>query len=65
MKKVNNKYMDFEDYKKNNKEYLIQTQKFFDFVDNIQDEKLKKNIVYQKLKCDEVLEKLLFKYLNK
>ena len=36
--------MDFLDYKEKNKEYIKQSQKFLDLVDNIQDEKLRKNI---------------------
>ena len=64
MKKVNNMCMNFEEYKKNDKDFLTQTQKFFDLVDNIQNEKLKKSIIYQKLKCDRVLEDLLNKYLD-
>lgn len=40
-----------------NKEYLKQKQKFFDLVDNINDEKLKKNIVYQMLKLEKLLKK--------
>lgn len=38
-------------------EYLKQKQKFFDLVDNIKDEKLKKNIVYQMLKLEKLLKK--------
>ena len=37
------------------KDYLKQKQKFFDLVDNIKDEKLKKNIVYQMLKLEKLL----------
>lgn len=35
--------------------YLIQKQKFFDLTDNIKDENLKKNIVYQMLKLEKLL----------
>lgn len=41
--------------KKDNKEYLKQKQKFFDLADNIEDVKLKKNIVYQMLKLEKLL----------
>lgn len=64
MKKVNNICMNIEEIKKQDRDYLIQSQKFFDLVDNIQDEDLKKNIIYQKLKCDKVLEELILKYIN-
>lgn len=37
------------------KDYLKQKQKFFDLVDNIKDEKLKKSIVYQMLKLEKLL----------
>ena len=36
-------------------EYLKQKQKFFDLSDNIKDERLKKNIVYQMLKLEKLL----------
>ena len=42
---------------KENEEYLKQKQKFFDLTDNIEDEKLKKNIVYQMLKLEKLLKK--------
>ena len=35
--------------------YLKQKQKFFDLADNIKDEKLKNNIVYQMLKLENIL----------
>ena len=38
-----------------NKEYLKQKQKFFDLADNIEDERLRKNIVYQMLKLEKIL----------
>lgn len=41
--------------KDENKNYLKQKQRFFDLVDNIKDEKLKKNIVYQMLKLEKLL----------
>ena len=43
--------------KRENEEYLKQKQKFFDLVDNIENEKLKKNIVYQMLKLEKLLKK--------
>ena len=45
--------MDFK--KEENKNYSKQKQKFFDLADNIKDEKLKKNIVYQMLKLEKLL----------
>lgn len=48
--KMDNKYMD-----KKNELYLKELQKFFDLTDNIQDENLKKSIVYQMLKLERIL----------
>lgn len=39
-------------WKNKNKKYLFELQKFLDLADNIEDEKLKKIIIYQMLKCD-------------
>jgi hypothetical protein len=45
-------------WKTNNKQYLFELQKFFDLADNIKDEKLRKNIISQMLKCDKYLTKI-------
>lgn len=45
-------------WKTNNKQYLFELQKFLDLADNIKDEKLKKNIISQMLKCDKYLTKI-------
>ena len=42
---------------KKDKKYLKELQKFFDLTDNIQDESLRKNIVYQMLKLEKMLKK--------
>ena len=42
----------------NNKQYLFELQKFLDLADNIKDEKLRKNIISQMLKCDKCLTKI-------
>ncbi len=52
---MDNIIMDVE--KKEREQYLKQKQKFFDLVDNIEDENLKKNIVYQMLKLEKLLKK--------
>ena len=44
-------------WKTNNKQYLFELQKFLDLADNIKDEKLRKNIISQMLKCDKYLTK--------
>lgn len=48
----------FPDWKVKNKEYLKELQIFLDKVDNIENEELKKDIIYQMLKCDKVLTKI-------
>ena len=52
---MNNIIMDLKKDKNNNKYYLKQKQKFFDLADNINDEKLKKSIIYQMLKLEKLL----------
>lgn len=42
-------------WKNNNQQYLFELQKFLDLADNIEDENLKKSIIYQMLKCDKCL----------
>ncbi len=43
--------------KNNNKEYLKELQKFLDLADNIKDDHLKKEIIYQMLKLEKLLKK--------
>lgn len=64
MTEINNINMDFKEYKNTNKKYLNELQKYFDLVDNIEDEKLKKSIIYQKMKCDDILEEVFYKFLK-
>ncbi len=45
-------------WKTNNKQYLFELQKFLDLADNIKDEKLRKYIISQMLKCDKYLTKI-------
>ena len=55
-------------WKNLNKEYLFELQKFLDLADNIDNEKLRQEIINQMLKCDKCLtniaEIILKKYLN-
>lgn len=46
------------EWKERNSEYLQALEKFLDVTDNIEDEKLKMDIIYKMLKCDEVLTKI-------
>ena len=55
---VNNKNMDKKDngnWKSKSQKYLKELQSFLDKADNIQDEQLKKDIIFQMLKCDNEL----------
>ena len=50
--------MDKRELEKNkwkNEQYLFELQKFLDLADNIKDEKLRKTIISQMLKCDKRL----------
>lgn len=47
-----------DEWKNKDKKYLKELQMFLDVTDNIEDEKLKKNIVYQMLRCDQILTEL-------
>lgn len=46
-----------EEWKKNNKKYLNEIQKFLDKAENIENEELRRDIIIQMLKCDEELTK--------
>jgi len=46
------------DWKEKNEKYLFELQKFLDIAENIEDEKLKINIIGQMLKCDNILTEL-------
>ena len=45
-------------WKTTNEQYLKNIQKFLDIVDNVSDEKLRKRIIIEMLKCDETVTKL-------
>lgn len=54
-------------WKNENEQYLYELQKFLDLTDNIKDEKLRKQIVSQMLKCDKCVTNLaekIFENLN-
>lgn len=52
------------EWKEKNLEYIKELEKFLDIVDNVENEKLKLDIIYQMLKCDEVLTKIAEKNLR-
>lgn len=43
------------DWKEKNEKYIIELNKFFDIVDNIENEDLKLRVIYQMLTCDKIL----------
>ena len=64
MKNFDNELIDTQDkrnWKNTNKQYLTELQKFLDIAENIEDKELKKQIIYQMLKCDEKLTIILEK----
>lgn len=64
MKNTTDKFYSKE-WKEKNQQYLYELQKFFDIVDNIKDEELRMNIIYQMLKCDEILTKIAEENMKK
>lgn len=53
------------DWKEKNENYLRELEKFLDITDNVRDEKLKLDIIYQMLKCDEMLTKIAEEKMEK
>ena len=51
MDKAINQYV----WKNTNKRYLFELQKFLDLIDNVKDEKLQKELIYQLNKFDKVI----------
>ena len=54
MKKSKNQPNEY-DWKNKNKRYLFELQKFLDLIDNIADERLKKEILYQFTRYDKTI----------
>lgn len=54
-----------EDWKKQEKRYLQELQKFLDRTDNIENETIRQDIVFQMLKCDDILTKIAEKKFQK
>lgn len=52
---MDKKELEKNKWKNENKQYLFELQKFLDLADNIEDEKLRKAIISQMLKCDRCL----------
>ena len=60
MKKIEN-----ENWKANSPKYLKELQTFLDKAENIQNEELRKEIIFQMLKCDKELTILAEEMFNK
>ena len=60
MKKIEN-----ENWKANSPKYLKELQMFLDKAENIQNEELRKDIIFQMLKCDKELTILAEEMFNK
>ncbi len=66
IKMKHNKCMNInKEWKKECNEYLKELQKFLDKAENIEDKELKRDIIIQMLKCDEVLTKIAEKEFEK
>ena len=52
-------------WKNKNSQYLFELQKFLDLADNIEDEKLRKSIISQMLKCDKCVTNIAEKMVKK
>lgn len=52
-------------WKNKNQKYLFELQKFLDITDNVEEEGLRKLIIYQMLKCDKCLTKIAESMLKK
>lgn len=52
-------------WKNKNKKYIYEVQKILDLIDNIKDEKLKKEIRYQYINCDRLITKLAEEKIKK
>lgn len=53
------------DWKEKNKRYLNQVQKFLDAADSIEREEIRKNVITQMLKCDQILTQIAQKEIQK
>ncbi len=51
-------------WKNKNKQYLFEMQKLMDIIDNVKDERLKKDIISQTLKCDKCITELAEKAMR-
>lgn len=59
------KKIEDENWKAESQKYLKELQKFLDKAENIQNEDLRKEIIFQMLRCDNELTKLAEEMFNK
>lgn len=55
MKKEKDQLLEKNDWKKTNKRYLFELQKFLDLLDNIEQENLRKELLYQFMQYDKTI----------
>ena len=58
IKNLRKKFEKNRSWKEKNKNYLKELQSFLDKAENIKDEKLKKVVIGQMLRCDDILTKI-------
>lgn len=59
------KKMYSKEWKEQDKEYIKSLERFLDVADNINDEKLRLDVIYKMLKCDAILTQIAESYINK
>lgn len=69
-KKTDNQQMEriiecFENEKYTNKEYLFELQNFLDRLDNLENENLKKDLIYKMHKMDSIISKIAIDIINR
>lgn len=60
MKNANNQYI----WKTTNEKYLFELQKFLDLLDNVKEEKLRKELIYQLNRFDKVITEIAEQHIT-
>ena len=61
MKNANNQHI----WKTTNEKYLFELQKFLDLLDNVKEEKLRKELIYQLNRFDKVITEIAEQHITK
>ena len=69
-KKIDNQQMErimecFENEKYTNKEYLFELQNFLDRLDNLENENLKKELIYKMHKMESIISRIAIDIINR